>query len=97
MQGNFFKEGENLMAYCMNCKQTVQVKRKIGFGTVVLVLLTGFFWLLAIPFYRKRCIICGETFWKNKKFVQDCSSSIRKMDENKQYMYNKNKGENKCF
>lgn len=44
--------------YCMLCKRNVQPKRKIGAGSVIAVLLTGFMWLLVIPFYKKRCPVC---------------------------------------
>lgn len=45
--------------YCSNCKQNVDARRKIGIGTFILCLITGFFWILIIPFYSKRCPICN--------------------------------------
>lgn len=32
----------------------------MGFGTFFAVLITAGFWLLAIPFYPKRCVVCGS-------------------------------------
>jgi hypothetical protein len=32
----------------------------LGWGTLFAALVTGGIWLLAIPFYPKRCIICGS-------------------------------------
>lgn len=46
--------------YCSNCKQKTGFKRSLGFGTFFAVLLTGGFWILAIPFYPTRCISCGS-------------------------------------
>ena len=36
-------------------------RRKIGVGTLILVLMTSGFWVLAVPFYEERCPICGGT------------------------------------
>ncbi len=47
--------------YCCLCNRPVQARRKIGIGTLILVLITGGLWLFAIPFYRKRCPICEGT------------------------------------
>ncbi|MGF6633557.1 hypothetical protein OKW39_000708 [Paraburkholderia sp. MM6662-R1] len=46
------------LKYCIMCERPVEPKRKIGIGTLLLVLLTSGFWLLTIPFYQKRCPIC---------------------------------------
>jgi hypothetical protein len=46
-------------AYCPKCTQETGFQRKLGFGTFFAVLITGGFWLLALPFYPKRCNICG--------------------------------------
>lgn len=47
------------MLYCKNCKHVTGHKRSLGIGTFFAVLVTGGLWLLAIPFYPKRCIVCG--------------------------------------
>jgi hypothetical protein len=47
------------MIFCPNCGKLAGYKRALGFGTFFAVLLTAGFWLLAIPFYPKRCITCG--------------------------------------
>ena len=49
------------MVFCPNCNKLTGHKRVIGFGTFFAVLLTAGFWLLALPFYPKRCITCGLT------------------------------------
>jgi hypothetical protein len=49
------------MRYCEACQRNVTPKRKIGVGTLILFLVTGFIWLLVIPFYSKRCPICQGT------------------------------------
>jgi len=48
------------VAYCPNCGQETGFQRKLGFGTFFAVILTGGLWLLALPFYPKRCNICGN-------------------------------------
>jgi hypothetical protein len=50
--------------FCKLCSRDVVPKRKIGVGTLILVLFTGFIWLLTIPFYSKRCPICNGTSFK---------------------------------
>jgi hypothetical protein len=47
------------MIFCPNCGKLTGYKRALGFGTFFAVLLTAGIWLLALPFYPKRCIICG--------------------------------------
>ena len=44
--------------YCNLCKRPVEAKRNIGIGSLILIVLTFGVWLLAIPFYSKRCAIC---------------------------------------
>jgi hypothetical protein len=47
------------MIFCPNCNKLTGYKRSLGFGTLFAVLLTAGLWLLALPFYPKRCITCG--------------------------------------
>lgn len=47
--------------YCALCNRPVEAKRHIGAGTVILAVITGGAWLIALPFYRKRCCICKST------------------------------------
>jgi TonB family protein len=47
------------MLQCVNCAKLNGFKRSLGVGTVLMVLLTAGFWILAMPFYPKRCIVCG--------------------------------------
>lgn len=49
------------MKWCDLCRRNVEPKRKIGVGTLIAILFTGFIWLLLIPFYKKRCPVCGGT------------------------------------
>lgn len=46
--------------YCTSCDRVTGHKRALGWGTFFAVALTAGFWLLALPFYPQRCIICGE-------------------------------------
>lgn len=47
--------------YCALCSRPVEANRQIGAGTIVLGLVTGGVWFLAVPFYPKRCSICKST------------------------------------
>jgi len=47
------------MIFCPNCNKLNGYKRALGFGTFFAVLLTAGIWLVAVPFYPKRCISCG--------------------------------------
>lgn len=48
------------MKECSNCGKPTGHKRVLGLVTFLIILLTGGAWLLAIPFYPSRCIICGD-------------------------------------
>ena len=48
------------VAYCPKCAKETGYQRKLGFGTFFAWVFTGGFWLLALPFYPKRCNICGN-------------------------------------
>ena len=47
--------------YCKLCDRPVEPKRQIGIGTLILVFITALVWVIFIPFYSKRCPICGST------------------------------------
>lgn len=47
--------------YCALCRRPVEARRHIGVGTVALAFATGGLWLIAIPFYAKRCSICRSS------------------------------------
>lgn len=51
------------MKFCRMCNRQVVPKRKIGVGTLLMVLMTGLMWLIMIPLYPKRCPICNGTKW----------------------------------
>lgn len=46
-------------AHCPNCKENRGFKRHLGFGTFFAFLATVGMWIIAIPFYPKRCVVCG--------------------------------------
>ena len=48
------------MLQCSNCNKLTGFKRHLGLGTIIGILLTCGLWVLAIPFYPKRCIVCGS-------------------------------------
>lgn len=46
--------------YCLSCQRRTGFRAHYGFiGTTLLLLLTSGLWLLALPFYPKRCVACG--------------------------------------
>ena len=49
------------MIFCPNCQKVTGYKRALGFGTLLGFVLTGGLWLLAVPFYPRRCITCGTS------------------------------------
>ena len=48
-----------ISAFCPSCNRVTGHKRALGWGTFFAAGLTAGVWLLAIPFYQKRCMICG--------------------------------------
>jgi hypothetical protein len=48
------------IGYCAKCERETGFQRKFGFGTFFAVICTIGWWLLALPFYPKRCNICGS-------------------------------------
>lgn len=48
-----------ISTFCPSCTRVTGQKRALGWGTFFAVILTGGLWLLTIPFYSKRCMICG--------------------------------------
>ncbi len=55
------------MSFCKNCNGNRGFKRSLGVGTIFMILLTGGFGLLALPFYPKRCITCGSEMEESGK------------------------------
>lgn len=55
------EKGETIMQMmsCPNCNKLTGFKRALGFGTFFAVVMTAGLWLLVIPFYPQRCIVCG--------------------------------------
>jgi len=47
------------MAYCAVCQAPRGFKRHLGVGTLLGLFFTGGLLLFLLPFYPKRCIICG--------------------------------------
>ena len=55
--------------FCALCERNIDPKRKIGVGSLILIIITAGFWILALPFYNKRCPICngsGSTLHKKR-------------------------------
>lgn len=50
--------------YCPSCHRETGHKRALGWGTFFAAILTWGFWLLILPFYPKRCIVCGTQIKK---------------------------------
>jgi predicted nucleic acid-binding Zn ribbon protein len=48
------------MKYCPNCGKVTGHKRDVGIGTGIGAVVTGGLSLGAVPFYPKRCIVCGN-------------------------------------
>jgi hypothetical protein len=48
-----------ISAHCASCQRVTGHKRALGWGTFFAAVLTLGVWLFAIPFYSKRCMICG--------------------------------------
>lgn len=53
------REGCMFQTLCANCGQPRGFARRLGFGTFFMVLITFGLWLFVIPFYPKRCSVCG--------------------------------------
>ncbi len=47
------------LIHCPACEKKRGYKRQIGVGSLIAVVFTGGLWLLVLPFYEKRCIVCG--------------------------------------
>jgi TonB family protein len=47
------------MIQCQNCGKLTGFKRNLGFGTIIMIVLTAGFWIFVLPFYPVRCITCG--------------------------------------
>ena len=53
--------------YCNECEQVTGHQRKLGIGTIFMVLVTCGVWIFATPFYPNRCEICGSDYKTNKR------------------------------
>lgn len=59
--------------YCKTCERKTNVKRHFGLGTFIMILITSGVWILALPFYWKRCVFCKgididyQFDWEKKK------------------------------
>jgi len=56
--------------YCHNCDKWTGHKRNLSVGTLIMIVITFGFGILAIPFYPKRCIICGMARGQGKNADQ---------------------------
>lgn len=64
------------LRYCASCNCFVQPKRHIGCGTLFLISITGLFWLVAIPFYSKKCPKCKENNFTDASFLGEIEKII---------------------
>lgn len=55
--------------HCSSCQTNTGWKRHFGFGTMVACLITSGAWLLALPFYPKRCMRCGMSDADGRKMT----------------------------
>jgi hypothetical protein len=69
------------LEYCPACEKERGFKRQISVGTLLAVIFTAGVWLLALPFYPKRCIVCGYPWDYAKKHRE------AKEDETADYEY----------
>ena len=47
--------------HCHSCARVTGFGRVWGWGTFFGIVLSGGLWLLAVPFYPKRCVVCGSS------------------------------------
>jgi hypothetical protein len=71
-------------SYCPNCKKMTGHKRALGWGTYFGAALTFGTSLGAVPFYPKRCIVCGnakreEIAGPDRIGSKDITDSIEKL------------------
>jgi len=45
---------------CPNCEKDTGHKRAFGAGTIIVTIITCGLWVLVMPFYPMRCIVCGR-------------------------------------
>jgi hypothetical protein len=57
------------MLHCPSCERNTGFKRSLGLMTLLAVLLSFGLWLLLIPLYPARCVVCGTT--RNYALVHD--------------------------
>jgi hypothetical protein len=56
--------------YCFPCQRDTGHRRVYGRRTFYIVLLTGGLWLLALPFYPRRCVRCGRRRGERERLVR---------------------------
>ena len=69
--------------YCKHCERLVEAKRKIGVGTLILVIITAGFWLPVIFFYDLRCAICQGNSLSSKNRANDSGAPSEILGETK--------------
>lgn len=45
--------------FCSNCQRATRFGRRYSWGTLIMVIVTQLWWILAMPFYPRRCKVCG--------------------------------------
>lgn len=53
--------------HCENCGKLIGYKRNLGFGTIIMIVITFGLWILVLPFYPVRCSACGISRGDNNK------------------------------
>lgn len=64
------------LKFCADCNLFVETRRHIGFGTILLTMMTGGWWLLAIFFYGKKCPKCKGANFTNVSFWDEIKEII---------------------
>jgi hypothetical protein len=44
---------------CDRCGKPTWHRRHMGIGTLIAVACTSGLWILVLPFYPRRCVVCG--------------------------------------
>jgi len=71
-----------IFEYCPNCKAYRGFKRHFTIWTLILVCLTWGAWILALPFYPKRCIVCGMLYDEARKINKKRKQKEQQQENN---------------
>jgi hypothetical protein len=82
--------------YCQNCGKHTGHKRALGWGTFFGAILTLGILILAIPFYPKRCIVCGRKSSGGEAHIQHTGSYLTSDPELPYNSYEQKNDTKKC-